>query len=60
MTALRREAIELLEQVPEEKLVYVIQILRAVNGLLGVPEKQSTKMVDLEQSVRSATERGTM
>ena len=34
MTALRREAIELLEQVPEEKLVYVIQILRAVNGLI--------------------------
>ena len=38
MTATRREAIELLERVPEEKLVYVIQILRAVNGLIGVPE----------------------
>ncbi len=58
MTALRREAIEILEQVPEEKLVYVIQILRAVNGLIGVPEKQCTKKVDLEQFVMSATERG--
>jgi hypothetical protein len=48
MTALRKEAIELLEQVPEDKLVYVIQILRAVNGLIGVPEKQCTKKVDLE------------
>ena len=58
MTATRREAIELLERVPEEKLVYVIQILRAVNGLIGVPEKQGTKKVDLEQFVVSATERG--
>lgn len=58
MTALRKEAIELLEQVPEDKLVYVIQILRAVNGLIGVPEKQCTNKVDLEQFVVSATERG--
>ena len=58
MTALRKEAIELLEQVPEDKLVYVVQILRAVNGLIGVPEKQCTKKVDLEQFVMSATERG--
>ncbi len=60
MTALRKEAIELLEQVPEDKLTYVIQILRAVNGLIGVPEKQCTKKVDLEQFVMSATERGKM
>ena len=26
MTATRREAIELLEQVPEDKLVYIVQI----------------------------------
>lgn len=58
MTALRREAIELLEQVPEEKLVYVIQILRAINGLIGVPEKQCTKKVDLDQFVMPTTERG--
>lgn len=58
MTALRREAIELLEQVPEEKLVYVIQILRAINGLIGVPEKQHTKKVDLDQFVIPTTERG--
>ena len=45
---------------PEDKLTYVIQILRAVNGLIGIPEKQCTKKVDLEQFVMSATERRKM
>ena len=35
MTAIRKEAIELLEKVPEDKLSFVIQIMRGVNGLLG-------------------------
>ena len=35
MTAIRKEAIELLERVPEDKLGFVIQIMRGVNGLLG-------------------------
>lgn len=35
MTAIRKEAIELLERVPEDKLSFVIQIMRGVNGLLG-------------------------
>lgn len=34
MTAIRKEAIELLERVPEDKLSFVIQIMRGVNGLL--------------------------
>ena len=33
MTATRREAIELLERVPEDKLSFVIQIMQGVNGL---------------------------
>ena len=35
MTVIRKEAIELLERIPEDKLSFVIQILRGVNGLLG-------------------------
>ena len=35
MTATRKEVIELLERVPEDKLSFVIQIMRGVNGLLG-------------------------
>ena len=33
MKAIRREAIELLEKVPEDKLIYIIQIIQGVNGL---------------------------
>lgn len=32
MTAIRKEAIEVLERVPEDKLSFVIQIMRGVNG----------------------------
>lgn len=33
MTAIRKEAIDLLERVPEDKLTFVIQIMRGVSGL---------------------------
>lgn len=33
MTAIRKEAIELLERMPEDKLIFMIQIMRGVNGL---------------------------
>lgn len=41
MTAIRKEAIELLEKVPEDKLIYIIQILQGINGLLGITESDS-------------------
>lgn len=58
MTAIRQEAMEMLERVPEDKLGFVIQIMRGVNGLLGVPETNAKKVIDLDQFVMSATERG--
>lgn len=33
MTEIRKEAIELLEKMPEDKLTFVVQIMRGVNGL---------------------------
>ena len=33
MTAMREEAFELLEQMPEDKLVFIIQIMQGVNSL---------------------------
>ena len=33
MTAIRKEAIELLEKIPEDKLSFIIQIMQGVNGL---------------------------
>lgn len=58
MTAIRQEAIQMLERVPEDKLSYVIQIMQGVNGLLGVTETKGETNINLEQFIMSATERG--
>ena len=58
MTAIRKEAIELLERVPEDKLSFVIQIMRGVNGLLGDADTKAKRVVNLDQFVMPATERG--
>lgn len=33
MTALRKDAMELLEQIPEDKLYFIVQIMQGINGL---------------------------
>lgn len=58
MTAIRQEAMQMLEKVPEDKLSYVIQIMQGVNGLLGVSETKEKTDINLEQFVMPATERG--
>lgn len=58
MTAIRQEAIQMLERVPENKLGYVIQIMRGVNGLLEMDETRTSGKIDLDQFVMPATERG--
>ena len=32
MTAIRQEAIQLLQEMPEDRLRYIVQIIRGVNG----------------------------
>lgn len=58
MTAIRKEAIDLLEKVPEEKLIFVIQIMRGVSGLIEDSNVTEKKNINLEQFVMQATERG--
>ena len=58
MTAIRKEAIEMLERIPEDKLSFVIQIMRGVNGLLEDTDSKTKDVVDLDRFVMSATERG--
>lgn len=58
MTAIRQEAIQMLEKVPEDKLSYVIQIMRGVNGLLESSDAKEKKVMDLKQFVMEPTERG--
>ena len=57
MTATRREAIDLLERVPEDKLTYVVQILSGIDGLISISDRR-TKKIDLDQFVMPTTERG--
>ena len=40
MTAMREEAFELLEKMPEDKLVFIIQIMQGVNGLYNDSNKE--------------------
>ena len=52
MTATRREAIQLLERVPEDKLTYVVQILSSIDGLISISDRR-IKKIDLDQFVTS-------
>lgn len=38
MSDLRKEAMRLLEEMPEEKLIYLIQIMQGIIGLFGTSE----------------------
>ena len=58
MTAIMKEAIELLDKIPEDKLSFVIQIMRGVNGLLGTSDSNIKKEINLDQFVMQSTERG--
>lgn len=58
MTAIRKEAFEMLERIPEDKLTFVIQIMRGVNGLIEDIDTMPKRLIDLDQFVMPATERG--
>ena len=58
MTAIRQEAIQMLEKIPEDKLSFVIQIMQGVNGLLGTSDIKEREVMDLNQFVMASTERG--
>lgn len=58
MTANRKEAIQMLERIPEDKLGFVVQIMHGINGLLETPEAKTGNPINLEQFVMPATERG--
>ena len=57
MTAIRQEAIELLEKVPEDKLIFIIQIMQGVNGLYN--NNQSEKKEAFEK-LESLKKKGTI
>lgn len=58
MTAIRQEAMQMLEKVPEDKLSFVIQIMQGVNGLLESTEEKEKDALNLKQFVMASTQRG--
>lgn len=56
MTAIRKEAIELLQRVPEDKLGFIIQIIQGVNGLYtDTNSERKEAFARLEQLRRKGT-----
>lgn len=56
MTAIRQEAIRMLEKVPEDKLGFVIQIMQGVNGLYNDDQSERKEaFARLEQLRRKGT-----
>lgn len=52
MTAMRQEAIELVEQMPEDKLTFVIQIMKGVTGLFDNKEQERKEAFEILENVR--------
>lgn len=56
MTEIRKEAIELLEKIPEDKLSFIIQIMQGVNGLYtDTKSEREEAFARLEQLCRKGT-----
>lgn len=62
MTAMREEAFELLEKMPEDKLVFIIQIMQGVNSLYnsGAVESKKDAFLRMEQIRKKEMFRMTM
>ena len=52
MTAIRQEAIELLEKVPEDKLIFIIQIMQGVNGLYNNNQSEKKEAFEKLESLK--------
>jgi hypothetical protein len=58
MSAIRQEAMELLDNIPDEKLGFVIQIMKNINEPINNNGEKVIDEINLEQFVMPATERG--
>lgn len=55
MTQLRKDVMELVDQIPEDKLIFVIQIIQGMKGLYegSGNSKENKKSEDVESIVQS-------
>lgn len=56
MTNLRKNAIELLEKVPEDKLTFVIQIIQGMNGLYSDTVQERENAFEQLEKMRKKAE----
>ncbi|XCP86751.1 UDP-N-acetylenolpyruvoylglucosamine reductase [Roseburia hominis] len=54
MTKLRQDALSLLEEIPEDKLVFIIQIMEGVTGLYGQQEDKREKAFHTLERLRKS------
>lgn len=55
MTKIRQDAIELLEQIPEDKVIYMIQIMQGMKGLYSDDMKQREEALERLEHMRKKT-----
>ncbi|WP_320958539.1 dihydrodipicolinate reductase [Enterocloster asparagiformis] len=46
MTQLREQAIEMIKEIPEDKIIYVVNILKNVRDLSGQPQADGTQEME--------------
>ena len=56
MTALKREAIQLVEQMPEDQMPYVIQYIQTLKGKISGTEQLSSDEVTVTPKMRAFLE----
>lgn len=50
MTQVKEKAMELINELSDDKVVYIIQILQSLKGLYGQPETNITSDIDKEKA----------
>ena len=56
ITAIRKEAMEMLERIPEDKVIFILQIMQGVNGLYNDNQSERKEaFARLEQLRRRGT-----
>lgn len=56
MTAIRKEAMEMLERIPEDRVIFILQIMQGLNGLYDDNQSERKEaFAKLEQLRRKGT-----
>ena len=57
MTSLRKDAFELLEKMPEDKLTFIIQIMQGLDGLYKNDKDEREQVFERLESMRRKADR---